>query len=647
MGKNIKKNKQKTIVVLIVIITLLLIEYIYLNNGYAYGNENKLTGNIKNVNINQNAPYKIEQTFEAKYDNLQYIRIFFKINEKRENAYITDEENISKANLKIIDLEENNIIYEKNITYNQLQNSPIYKLKFNTQKHSAGKTYKIEIEYLADSSEKYDFEPTFQEKNENVTVNGEKIENTILNYADYYFDTSATIIVTIASIIVSVITIFIAFYIIEQEKLTEEKAFLLIFPIACIMMTFAMPIFNGHDEAVHWLRTYDISQGNLVSGNTIDVPKQVNDIATTYSRYSDISFEAMDGQQTEVAIPTGAVYNPIQYTSQVLGTIIGRIITNRPTIIAYIARIFNIIACTIILYYSIKIIPFGKKILLLFTFIPIAIEGFCTLSADGLTISICYLLIAYILNIAYNKKIEKISLKQKILLGILSSVVACCKLVYLPLILLIWIIPKEKFKSKKDKILSILTINIIPIIINIVWMIISMSVLASRSGESSEQILKALKNPINFFQMILYTINNNIDKYILTMFGQEMEWSENIMLKITSLIFWITTIAITIMDNTIKKKLLKKDKIIILLILTIIIGLIFCALYVQYTYAESSQIQGIQGRYFIPILPLIILLVGDLKIETKYTNTQLVKIIALLAITIQPYIIINIVMYHV
>ena len=85
-----------------------------------------------------------------------------------------------------------------------------------------------------------------------------------------------------------------------------------------------------------------------------------------------------------------SVYSPVQYLPQVIGVGIGKILTDRPILISYLGRLANLAICITMLYYAIKKIPFAKKLLLILAFIPIAIEGFVTLSGDGFTIATAF-----------------------------------------------------------------------------------------------------------------------------------------------------------------------------------------------------------------------------------------------------------------
>lgn len=94
------------------------------------------------------------------------------------------------------------------------------------------------------------------------------------------------------------------------------------------------------------------------------------------------------------------------------------------------------------------------------------------------------------------------------------------------------------------------------------------------------------------------------------------------------LIVGLLFVYINISDETMRKKLTKYQKIIITLIILAIMGLIFTSLYIQWTPANWSVIAGVQGRYFLPILPLLSLIIGNLiKIKSEYDENKITKIL--------------------
>ncbi len=78
---------------------------------------------------------------------------------------------------------------------------------------------------------------------------------------------------------------------------------------------------------------------------------------------------------------------------------------------------------------------------------------------------------------------------------------------------------------------------------------------------------------------------------------------------------------------------------IITLIILAVCTLIFTSLYIQWTKAESEAIRGVQGRYFIPILPLVFILLSKIKVKIDYDETKIIKFIAMGILMLQIYIV--------
>ena len=66
-----------------------------------------------------------------------------------------------------------------------------------------------------------------------------------------------------------------------------------------------------------------------------------------------------------------------------------------------------------------------------------------------------------------------------------------------------------------------------------------------------------------------------------------------------------------------------------------VIALIFVSLYIQWTKPDSQGIDGIQGRYFIPLLPAAGLLIGSIvKNKSEYNEINMAKGISIIGLVI-------------
>lgn len=625
--------------------------------------ENIETDNyIKNIKVET----IIEQKILSNQNNFERVDIDFE-------PFKDEYGNFSEVTIGIND-ENGNLIKEEKISRNYIRENSTYEFKFKKQKNSEGKIYTLYIKYEPqNSNETVDkffsvryksMENTEQiSKNhdslENFTVDGQEVKG-ILGIREYYLNNNKLIFFIVITLAITVYVIFISIYLRYRKDIKVEKIFLYTVPVICLFYIIAMPTFKNHDELYHWYRSYEVSIGKFmegIDGDTLGtiMPESVGKAATddwqsiTYGKVKENLGLELEKENTALLYSeTSAVYSFVQYIPQAIGIFITRIFTDKVLLLAYGGRIINMVFSIILIYFAIKKIPFGKKILLLLSFIPIAIEGFSSLSPDAMTISMAFFYIAYILSLAFSKENHIIDGKKIAILTVLSVIMAMCKIVYLPLILLLFIIPKEKFKNEK-KIKNIFIIGAIAVVLNLIWLMVAGIYLSHfREGDSSIQVISILTNPIKYLQNCLYTVNLNGQDYIYSMFGGELGWGELVQLNSTvPYILCFILIWITITDQTIKDKFKLYQKVWITIAAIAVVGLIFTSLYVQWTTIGSDSVLGIQGRYFIPILPLVALLIGSqLKVKTDYSDENTCKTIAIIGVVLQIWAILAIVICH-
>ena len=669
----LKKDWKFFLILFISIIAIIAMAF------YALGVSNKLYNASEKIETdkyveNINVGTIIEQKIIGDKNNFERVDIDFE-------PFKDEYGNFCNITIGIKD-ENGNVIKEENISKNYIRENSTYEFKFKKQKNSEGKGYTLYIKYEPESgtevnkffSVKYKANENLASNPENANievenstninqesfwVNGQQVKGT-LGVQEYYLNNSKLIFFVIAVIILVVYAIFISIYLRYKKDIKVEKIFLYTVPVICLFYIIAMPTFKNHDELYHWYRSYEVSIGKFmegIDGDTLGtiMPESVGKAATddwqsiTYGKVKENLGLELEKENTALLYSeTSAVYSFIQYIPQAIGIFITRIFTDKVLLLAYGGRIMNMIFSILLIYWAIKKIPFGKKILLALSFIPIAIEGFSSLSPDAMTISMAFFYIAYILSLAFNKENHIIDGKKIAILTVLSVIMAMCKIVYLPLILLLFIIPKEKFKNEK-KIKNIFIIGAIAVVLNLIWLMVAGIYLSHfREGDSSIQVISILTNPIKYLQNCLYTVNLNGQDYIYSMFGGELGWGELVQLNsIVPYILCFILIWITITDQTIKDKFKLYQKVWITIAAIAVVGLIFTSLYVQWTTIGSDSVLGIQGRYFIPILPLVALLIGSqLKVKTDYSDENTCKTIAIIGVVLQIWAILAIVICH-
>lgn len=608
------KNRKLIFIGYLCILLIFSMGFIYKfdasEKGYSktdYNNENKDYKTTENNDV-------YEESFKAG-KNLSFVDIYFNLEDVKYSA--------GKYKLEVFN--GNKVVFKDTIVYKLVSNGK-YRIKFSNT--SKGDRITIKLSY---SGKTTDFSP--------ITGDGFLTHQNLYKCADKYK------CIYIFVIIINIIMIFMYKFIMsDKERKIENKFLVLAIPIF-IAFLLVNPMFLGHDERFHFYRVFEITEGGAlpeIEGETgYHMPSAVyTKIGWGERHYSDIIdalHEKIDRNDISfISDVTMSVYSPIQYTPQVIGVFFAKLITLRPVLIAYIGRFFNLMFCILILYFTLKITPYGKNLFLLFAFIPISIEGFTTLSGDGLTISIAYLFISYILSMKDRKSKKILKRDFPILIG-LGIILAFCKLVYIPIIGLLLLIPKKYFKNIKKKMLVIIPLMFVLLMLNLIWLKLASPYLKVYTGGVSDyQINYIFHNLISYLCMFIDSLMSQFIILTKEAFGDSLLWgsaSQNY--SVVCFMLLVTAIIVCVNDESLKKKFNFSEVLIMILICIMIIGLIFTSLFIQWTGYGSKSIAGVQGRYFSPFIPLIFIIIGNFISKSRKIDesklTRLVLFVSILA----------------
>ncbi len=453
----------------------------------------------------------------------------------------------------------------------------------------------------------------------------------------------------ILSIILLILLLGIIIYSCKKSEKKLEKIFLtFIIPVGIFYMIFMLPTY-APDEISHIWRAYEISQGNILTkqdenGNSlgIDVPKEMiqlqHETTNTYAKLNDRINAKTDYNDTYNVISPAQSYCFILYIPAAIIFLLVRILNVNIIWGIYIAKLFNFIIFLMAGYYCIKKIPFGKYVIFTCLFLPMLLQQAVSLSADALINIISLVYITYTISLIFQK--EDFNLKQKIIYIVLAIMVALAKMAYIPLIGLGFIFIFRKNMTKKDKILLVGLITILCLLIVIISYLYSSNLQPPEIFENyykeenvngAEQIKYIVSNPISFAKTLIRCIVANGGYYLYTMVGSNLGWL-NININQLIIISFIIILAFsTIIENN-ELAFSKKQKLWNICIVIANILLVITALYLTWTGVGLNTILGVQGRYFLPILPLFLLTIcmKNNYIKLKYIHFILPIILTIL-----------------
>lgn len=428
------------------------------------------------------------------------------------------------------------------------------------------------------------------------------------------------------------------------RKCRLERLFLIMGTCLGLLYIFILPPYTTPDEMSHINTAYYYSSTLLgeealkQDGKVLLRPgdfilsEQDNDpTPNTYKKVTDHLFEKYHEYGS-----TGRTTKPLSgvpwfvYVPQILGITLCRLLNLGNVAMLMTGRLFALAFYLMWGYFAVKKMPFAKAAIFTIFLLPIALELGASYSYDSIIIGTSLFFIAYCFHLAYEKK--KVSKKDFVLLGIVAVLLAPCKIVYLLLCFLVFLIPKEKVESKKVYwigIAGVLAVGILSVaavrITTMVMYISRQENTLSYAAQAGYTVSELLTMPMAVIRLLYNTFWSLGDFYFVTMMGGSLGW-----LNIGVSGIWITTLFVILLlsvQTVAKEKILFTigKKALIGSVIIGVVGALMAVFLLTWTPVGSKEIQGVQGRYFLPVLPLALLVFRNKLIVLKENiDTKLV-----------------------
>ncbi|MGB7968862.1 MAG: DUF2142 domain-containing protein [Methanobacterium sp.] len=352
---------------------------------------------------------------------------------------------------------------------------------------------------------------------------------------------------------------------------------------------------------------------------------------------------------TAVSFSAIITYSPLPYLASAFAMTIGKILSFSPIILMYIGRLANLIVWLTFIYLAIRITPVHKWVLLMLSLMPMTILAGSSLSADSFAIALSFLVIAIFLNFAFNNNIKNIETKEIGILFILMIMLALSKQTYLFLIFLFFIIPTNKFVNRNRMFIIFIILFLSTFLISIYWnMDVNRFYLPTFLHVSIPLQTSFIEsNPLNFINIIINTIlTKNIVLSIITSFiGDFRGYTIYLPNWLITFYFILYPSMLTLTALLDKSDIIVdiKQKLIILITFITVFVLICISMYLTGTPVGQNTINNIVGRYFIPIAPLLFLVLYNNKIKFnigKGYNLIIISVI-IFSLTIALYLLVT------
>ncbi len=423
-----------------------------------------------------------------------------------------------------------------------------------------------------------------------------------------------------------------------------QKVFLVVSLFFGCLFLIIIPPGQISDEYIHFYRSYQISDGQLVA-QTPPAPfkylggylprsfQELHDATSPLSFHPErkITPERISGlsnirlnPQDKIfyEFPNAAYYAPLLYLPQTTGLLLGKLFSSSLLVLWYMGRLGNLLAYIGCVYFAIKFFPVFQWVILLAAVTPMALNQAASFSIDSLTNGMSLLLIGLTLRYAYAYH-KILGRKELGLLFALAALVCLAKQSYFPLVLLYGLIPVARLGSFKRYLACGAALAAVCASLLLAWNLFATLIIAkiefktpSPNVSSSEQIWYVMGSPLTFASLVwkdlLASGPQHIQEYIGT-----LGWMDTRLENWLIIVYCMLLVFMALVDHRQTLIIGWLDKLKLAAILAACYVVTITLLYIYWTPLRSESIEGFQGRYLIPIAPLFLLLFYNQAVSFK------------------------------
>ncbi len=393
-----------------------------------------------------------------------------------------------------------------------------------------------------------------------------------------------------------------------------------------------LPLGGGYDEETHFIRAWQMSTldllPNKVGESQIPYPSVYWELSYRrqvlvktvspdfWEKYGDVS---IDSGGYIYGVRTRSVYSPLLLLPQaIVLRYAGRALKLPALPVFYLTRLAGLLFYGFLVWEAVRLIPYGKWTIALLALSPTALLQAVTVSADAISNGIAFFFIATVLAISTEQEIGQ---KEWLKITFVSFLLFAAKINLVFLILLpLLIIPPNRFSSKKAYMLLFGIISLFFFLEVVGWSIIAYPRLgtAPAGTNPSAQIKFIFSHPVFFLKTIKIDVFSHFFirlKNWLAIYGYDYWPVPNFTYAFYGGALFLSLFAYEPREISPKRH----QRIILLLLFVFGYVTTLALMYLSFTPVGSPIINGVQGRYFIVVMPLLFLaLVNKYIIEGKY-----------------------------
>jgi uncharacterized membrane protein len=386
--------------------------------------------------------------------------------------------------------------------------------------------------------------------------------------------------------------------------------------------TFAIvtPPFQVPDETAHFYRAYQVSEGRL---DLLPPPGQVGaqlpaSIHRMGELFADLPFHPerktsagailaafriplAPERREPVFFPSTLQYTCVPYLPQAIGIAAGRLLGAPALALLYLARLTNLLCGALAVAFAVRRLPAFAWLAALAALTPMALSLLGSASADVTTIASSFVLVSTVAKLVW--RTEEGSRGDLLLMATASAVLCASKPPYLPLALLVLLIPAARLP--RDRRAAFLMLHFGLSLLATSWPVMRSRVANYGRLEAGidpgRQIHDSLLHPFRFLRVVIVDYTVHAPRYLSQLVGR-LGWLDVQLPTPLLAVYLAVLLALVFLEASLRIEVRPWQRGIATVTVLAGMALISASQYAVWTPYGADLIEGLQGRYFLPLV---------------------------------------------
>ena len=415
------------------------------------------------------------------------------------------------------------------------------------------------------------------------------------------------------------------------ESLRPEVVFLLLACSFGVAVLFANAPFQAPDENDHYFRVFQLSEGTLLgekrgsdSGGVLPVAAADvtdtegipfhNERKMTYALFGRLLHPVfVDWSRAPRAFhgfPHTVVYPPAGYLPQTLAVLLGRLLRIGPLGLMYLARLGGFAASVALGFAALRALPAYRWTTLGILLCPMSLYLLGSIASDGVLIAGAALLMALLARLEVQAD-RHVGVRDQAILLALAGILSLAKPVYMPLAGVALFIVYPRLGSPRAKALYCAATVVFCLLPVLLWLRMAAPLYVPADGDvpvdPAAQAHYIAGAPLAFLSLVVQTVGVQWLNTYQWMVGT-LGWGDTPLPDWFYAAFGCGVVGCLVLESGRAREIRWRLRFVMAAAALVAVVLIYAAQYASWNPPGSRDpIEGIEGRYFLPLLPLVAL----------------------------------------